>query len=86
MAETLEKDGHRIDQASQVMLRALNGGDEWVRGQTLCEAADLAQNGQVFYRIEEHLLPTGLVQEAARTERNGHVEPRQFRLAPEGKE
>ena len=48
MAETLEKDGHRIDRASQVMLRTLNGDDEWVRGQTLREAADLSQNGQVF--------------------------------------
>ncbi|MDN4015169.1 hypothetical protein QX233_22230, partial [Chryseobacterium gambrini] len=80
MVETLEKDGHRIDRASQVMLRALNGDEEWVRGQTLREAADLSQNGQVFYRMEEHLLPTGLAQEAARRERNGHVEPRQFRL------
>ena len=85
MGETLEKDGHRIDRASQVMLRALNGDEEWVRGQTLREAADLAQNGQVFYRMEEHLLPTGLAQEAARRERNGHVEPRQFRLTDEGK-
>ena len=84
MAETLEKDGHRIDRASQVILRALNGGDEWVRGKTLREAADLSQNGQVFYRMEEHLMPSGLVQEAARTERNGHVEPRQFRLTEEG--
>ena len=85
MGETLEKDGHRIDRASQVMLRALNGDEEWVRGQTLREAADLAQNGQVFYRMEEHLLPTGLAQEAARRERNGHVEPRQFRLTEEGR-
>ena len=29
MVETLEKDEHRIDRASQVMLRALNGNDEW---------------------------------------------------------
>lgn len=86
MVETLEKDGYRIDRASQVMLQALNGDDEWVRGQTLREAADLAQNGQVFYRMEEHLMPAGLAQEAARTERNGHVEPRQFRLTSEGVE
>ena len=84
MVETLEKDGHRIDRASQVILRALNGDDEWVRGKTLREAADLSQNGQVFYRMEEHLLPAGLAQEAARTERDGHVEPRQFRLTEEG--
>ena len=84
MAETLEKDGNRIDRASQVILRALNGGDEWVRGKTLREAADLSQNGQVFYRMEEHLIPSGLTQEAARTERNGRVEPRQFRLTEEG--
>jgi chromosome segregation ATPase len=84
MEETLEKDGNRIDRASQVILRALNGGDEWVRGKTLREAADLSQNGQVFYRMEEHLIPSGLAQEAARTERNGHVEPRQFRLTEEG--
>jgi chromosome segregation ATPase len=84
MVETLEKDGHRIDRASQVMLRALNAGDEWVRGKTLREAADLSQNGQVFYRMEEHLIPAGLVQEAARRERNGHVEPRQFRVTEEG--
>ena len=57
-----------------------------MRGQTLREAADRAQNGQVFYRMEEHLLPTGLAQEAARTERNRHVEPRQFRLTEECKE
>ena len=84
MAETLEKDGYRVDRASQVILRTLNGGDEWVRGKTLREAADLSQNGQVFYRMEEHLIPAGLAQEAARTERNGHVEPRQFRLTEEG--
>ena len=57
-----------------------------MRGQTLREAADLSQNGQVFYRVEEHLQPVGLVQKAARTERNGYVEPRRFRLTEVGKE
>lgn len=84
MGEALEKDGNRIDRASQVILRELNGDDEWVRGKRLREAADLSQNGQVFYRMEEHLIPSGLAQEAARRERNGHVEPRQFRLTEEG--
>ena len=85
MSKTLEKDGKRIDRASQLILEALNGDVEWVRGKRLREAAELSQNTQVFYRVEEHLEPAGLVQEAARTGREGYVEPRRFRLTDEGK-
>jgi chromosome segregation ATPase len=86
MAETLEKDGNRIDRASQKILRELKEGGEWIRGLTLRRAADLSQNTQVFYRVEEHLLPAGLVEEAARTGQDGYVEPRRFRLTSEGEE
>lgn len=86
MSKTLEKDGSRIDRASQLILEALNGDKEWARGKRLREAAELSQNTQVFYRVEEHLEPAGLVEEAARTGREGYVEPRRFRLTDEGKE
>ena len=73
---------HRIDSRSQRILRALRGGD-WVYGGELRKAADLNENTQVFYRMENYLKPSGLVVEAARAEER---DARQFRLTEEGGE
>lgn len=82
MTNVLWWNEQRIDRASQRMLWTLRGG-EWVYGSTLREEADLDENTQVFYRMEEYLKPSGLVMEAARTEER---EARRFRLTDEGEE
>ena len=80
MSEVLPEQDARIDRESKMMLQALRGG-EWMRGLKLRRAADLGENRQVFYRMEKHLLPAGLVEEAAR-ESNDEV--RRFRLTRHG--
>ena len=82
MNEVLWVGEHRIDSRSQRILRALRGGD-WVYGGELRKAADLNENTQVFYRMENYLKPSGLVVEAARAEER---DARQFRLTEEGVE
>ena len=82
MNEVLWVGEHRIDSRSQRILRALRGGD-WVYGGELRKAADLSENTQVFYRMENYLKPSGLVVEAARAEER---DARQFRLTEEGAE
>jgi len=82
--ETLEKDGYRVDSSSQKILWALRApwhDDGWVRGSSLRNAAELSQNRQVFYRVEEYLDPAGLVEEK---ERRRESDPRAFRLTDEG--
>lgn len=80
-------DGNRVDRASQVMLGTLADKDGWVYGSQLREEADLGENRQVFYRMEEYLLPAGLVEEHDREPREqGHQQPRQFRLTAAGTE
>lgn len=81
MSEVLWVDGYKIDRASQKILRELRGG-AWCYGSTLREAADLAENTQVFYRMENYLEPSGLVLEAARVD----DEARQFQLTEAGEE
>ena len=81
MSDVLWVDGYKIDRASQKMLRELRGG-EWTYGSTLRDAGDLAENSQVFYRMENYLEPSGLVLEAARVE----DEARQFQLTEVGEE
>ena len=81
MSDALWVDGYKIDRASQKMLRELRGG-EWTYGSTLRDAGDLAENSQVFYRMENYLEPSGLVLEAARIE----DEARQFQLTETGEE
>ena len=82
MNEVLWAGEYRIDSRSQRILRALRGGD-WVYGGELRKAADLSENTQVFYRMENYLKPSGLVVEAARAEER---DARQFRLTEEGAE
>ena len=81
MSGELSADGYRIDGPSQRMLRALRGG-EWQYSATLRDAADLEDNRQVSYRVEEYLGPAGLVLEAARQE--PEKEARRFKLTDEG--
>jgi hypothetical protein len=81
MSGELSADGYRIDGPSQRMLRALRGGD-WHYSATLRDAADLEDNRQVSYRMEEYLGPAGLVLEAARQE--PEKEARRFKLTDEG--
>lgn len=72
----------RIDNQSQLILHRLRGG-EWVRALKLRRAANLDENRQVFYRMEKHLIPGGLVEEQ---ERAGSGEMRLFRLTSRGAE
>lgn len=81
MSGELSADGYKIDGASQRMLRALRGGD-WHYSATLRDAAELEDNRQVSYRMEQYLDPAGLVIEAARQE--PEKEARRFRLTDEG--
>lgn len=82
MSDALRVDDYRLDSASQKILRGLRGGD-WQRGSTLRDMAGLSDNSQVFYRMEEHLKPAGLVVEG---ERRYEHEARQFRLTEWGVE
>lgn len=72
----------RVDNESQLILHALRGED-WVRGLKLRRAANLDENRQVFYRMEKHLIPGGLVEEQQR-ENSGEM--RLFRLTSRGAE
>lgn len=80
MAEMLQQEDVRIDNESQLMLHAMRGG-EWVRALKLRRAAGLDENRQVFYRMEKHLIPGGLVEEQ---ERESSDEMRLFRLTSRG--
>jgi hypothetical protein len=82
MAEMLQPEDVRIDNQSQLMLHRLRGG-EWVRALKLRRAANLDENRQVFYRMEKHLIPGGLVEEQ---ERENSDEMRLFRLTSRGAE
>jgi DNA repair exonuclease SbcCD ATPase subunit len=85
MSSALTVDENRVDRASQLMLRTLADKDGWVYGSRLRDAADMTENTQVFYRMEEHLVPAGLVEEHDREPREeGHQQPRQFRLTSFG--
>ena len=81
MSEILPEREVRIDTESKLILHELQGED-WVRGLDLRRAADLEENRQVFYRMENYLLPAGLVEEQAR-ESSGDM--RWFRLTREGR-
>lgn len=81
-------DGNRIDRASQKILLRLNAYS-WTIGRKLRETAELSQNAQVFYRMEEHLIPAGLVREEPRDDSGGrgyHHNRRRFRLTQSGEE
>lgn len=65
MASALKSGGFKVDRPSQKMLLALNKRDG-LRGSSLRKTAELSQNTQVFYRMEEHLIPAGLVEEQNR--------------------
>jgi chromosome segregation ATPase len=71
-----------IDNQSQLILHRLRGR-EWVRALKLRRAANLAENRQVFYRMEKHLIPGRLVEEQ---ERESSDEMRLFRLTSRGAE
>lgn len=79
-------DGYRIDRASQKILLRLNTED-WTNASKLREVAELSQNGQVFYRMEEHLIPLDFVLEKPRdddTGGRGYHNRRQFVLTRSG--
>lgn len=80
MSGELSVDEHKVDGPSQRMLRALRGGD-WHYSATLRDAAELEDNRQVSYRIEQYLAPAGLVVEAVREE--PEKEARRFKLTDE---
>lgn len=81
---TIVTDGTRIDRASQKILTRLNES-KWTYATKLREAAELSQNRQVFYRMEEHLIPAGFVEEAEREEsETGYQDRRKFRLTTAG--
>lgn len=62
------------------MLLALNKRDR-LRGASLRKSAELSQNTQVFYRMEEHLIPAGLVTEH---DRRHEQDQRRFSLTDAG--
>ena len=80
MSDELSVNGYKVDAASQRMLRALRGG-KWHRATTLRKAADLNDNRQVTYRVEEYLYPSGLVVEQGREKEK---EGRKFKLTEGG--
>ncbi len=83
MADVIKMDdGTRIDRPSQKILTRLNQVD-WMHTGTLQNAAELSQNGQVLYRLEEHLIPGGLVEEG---KRRTDQDTRRFRLTRTGGE
>lgn len=75
-------DSVRIDGASQKILVRLNSVD-WTYTGSLQDAAELPQNSQVLYRLEEHLVPSGLVEEG---KRRTDLDARRFRLTRDGEE
>lgn len=82
---TIMVDENRIDRASQKLLIRLSTSN-WLYGSNLRRAAELSQNVQVFYRMEEHLMPAGFVEEKEREHErgSGFHERRQFRLTSKG--
>lgn len=84
---TIVIDENRIDRASQKLLTRLASSD-WLYGTNLRQAAELSQNAQVFYRMEEHLIPAGFVEEKEREHErgSGFHERRQFRLTAKGQQ
>ena len=82
MSGELSADGYKVDGPSQRMLRALRGGG-WQYSGSLRDAAELEDNRQVSYRMEQYLAPAGLVVEAVREE--PEKEARRFKLTDEGK-
>lgn len=80
MSEILQNKEVRIDNQSQLMLWQLRNG-EWERALTLRRAANLKENRQVFYRMENYLIPAGLVEEHPRENPD---ELRRFRLTERG--
>lgn len=71
---------YTIDRPSQKMLLALNNRDS-LRGTSLRRTAELSQNSQVFYRMEEHLIPAGIVNEH---DRRHEQDQRRFSLTDSG--
>lgn len=73
-------DGNRIGRPSQKILMCLKPTD-WVQTGTLRKTAEVSQNSQVMYRVEEHLIPAGLVEEQ---KRRTEQDTRRFRLTRSG--
>jgi len=67
MSDVIDIDGHRIDGDSQAMLLALRRGPATLSA--LRERTDLDDYSQVSYRVDDHLLPAGLVEDLDRDER-----------------
>jgi archaellum component FlaC len=82
MSEMLDTEGVKIDNQSQLMLWQLRNG-EWERALTLRRAANLSENRQVFYRMENYLIPAGLVEEQPR---DNPDDMRRFCLTEKGEE
>lgn len=80
MSEMLDIEGVKIDNQSQLMLWELRNG-EWERALTLRRTANLDENRQVFYRMENYLIPAGLVEEQPR---DNSSDMRRFRLTDRG--
>lgn len=80
MTDPLSAGGFKVDRPSQKMLLALNEHDS-LRGSSLRNTAELSQNAQVFYRMENHLIPAGLVDEH---DRRHEQDQRRFSLTEQG--
>ncbi len=86
MGELLWIGENRVDRASQWMLGALVEADV-LNTTELRWKTDLSQNAQVSHRLENHLIPSGLVEEIGREARPGGTKDvRRFQMTSDGRE
>ena len=84
MSELLWVGENRVDRASQRMLEALAGTDV-LNTTELRWKTNLSKNAQVSHRLENHLIPGGLVKELEREARPGGTKDvRRFQLTATG--
>lgn len=67
----LEYDGYRVDETAQICLRVLRDRREPVTTGELRESSDVEQNAQIRYRMDEYLIPSGMVERGPDTESSG---------------
>jgi uncharacterized coiled-coil DUF342 family protein len=83
----LNYEGHRVDETSQVLLQVLRDRREAMTTGELRKQADLEQNRPVQYRMDEYLVPAGLVERAGeRKMPGGSPNAKLWRITDEGRE
>lgn len=77
MGDRIEVGEHVVDRLSQKMLVALDDGPK--KATELLDQADIDNYGKLSHRMDQHLLPAGLVDEM-------HTVSRKFRITDSGRE